>query len=110
MDHSIPPSPRQASGRLTYPSRPRLPAASRGWPGARVSVQVLGLISTMILARLLTPADFGLIAMAMSVVALLETLSYFGFEMPLIHKQDATRADFDTAWTLNIILAAWSAP
>jgi len=73
--------------------------------GARVSVQVLGLISTMILARLLTPADFGLIAMAMSVVALLETLSYFGFEMPLIHKQDATREDFDSAWTLNIILA-----
>ncbi len=60
----------------------------------------------MILARLLTPTDFGLIALAMSVVKLVETLSEFGFETPLIHKRDATRDDFDTAWTLNIMLAS----
>lgn len=72
---------------------------------ARVGVRSLGLVSTMILARLLAPADFGLIAMAMSVVALLETMTQFGFETPLIHKRDASRDDFDTAWTLNILLA-----
>jgi O-antigen/teichoic acid export membrane protein len=104
MDPKLPVA---ASGKRP-PDRPIKTQIARGiaWmAGARVSVQVLGLASTMILARLLTPADFGLIAMAMSVVALLETLSYFGFEMPLIHKQDATRQDFDTAWSLNIILA-----
>jgi len=73
---------------------------------ARIGVRALGLLSMMVLARLLTPGDFGLIALAMSVVALLETLTSFGFETPLIHKQDATRDDFDTAWTLNILLAA----
>jgi lipopolysaccharide exporter len=73
---------------------------------ARMGVQFLGLLSTMILARLLSPADFGLIALAMSVIALLEALTSFGFETPLIHKQDATRDDFDSAWTLNILLAA----
>jgi lipopolysaccharide exporter len=72
---------------------------------ARIGVRSLGLISTMILARLLAPADFGLIAMAMTVVAMLETLTQFGFETPLIHKRDASRDDFDTAWTLNILLA-----
>ncbi len=74
--------------------------------GARLGVQLLGLASTMILARLLTPEDFGLIALAMSVVALLDTLSHFGFEIPLIQKQDANRDDFDTAWTLGILVGA----
>jgi lipopolysaccharide exporter len=73
---------------------------------ARIGVRSLGLISTMILARLLAPTDFGLIAMAMTIVAMLETLTQFGFETPLIHKRDASRDDFDTAWTLNILLAA----
>jgi len=72
---------------------------------ARMGVRFLGLLSTLVLARLLTPADFGLIALAMSVVKLVETLSEFGFEMPLIQKRDATRDDFDTAWTLNVMLA-----
>ena len=73
---------------------------------ARMGVRFLGLLSTLVLARLLTPADFGLIALAMSVVKLVETLREFGFEMPLIQKRDASRDDFDTAWTLNVILAA----
>jgi lipopolysaccharide exporter len=73
---------------------------------ARIGVRSLGLISTMILARLLAPSDFGLIAMAMTIVAMLETLTQFGFETPLIHKQNTSRDDFDTAWTLNILLAA----
>jgi O-antigen/teichoic acid export membrane protein len=47
-----------------------------------------------------------LIALAMSVVMLLDTLSQFGFEVPLIQKKDATRDDFDTAWTLNILVSA----
>jgi O-antigen/teichoic acid export membrane protein len=72
---------------------------------ARLGVRSLGLVSTMILARLLVPEDFGLIALAMSVVALLDTINQFGFETPLIQKRDATRDDFDSAWTLNILLA-----
>jgi lipopolysaccharide exporter len=72
---------------------------------ARLGVRSLGLVSTMILARLLLPEDFGLIALAMSVVALLDTINQFGFETPLIQKRDASRDDFDSAWTLNILLA-----
>ena len=72
---------------------------------ARLGVRSLGLVSTMILARLLLPEDFGLVALAMSVVALLDTINQFGFETPLIQRRDATRDDFDSAWTLNILLA-----
>lgn len=69
----------------------------------RLSVRVLGLISTVILARLLVPADFGLIAMATSVVAFLELATAFSFDVPLIQKQNADRRHFDTAWTLNLL-------
>ncbi len=69
----------------------------------------IGLISTIILARLLFPADFGLIAMAMSIIAVLELLGAFGFDMALIQKSDTTRSHFDTAWSFNIILALVSA-
>ncbi len=64
----------------------------------------LGLISTLILVRLLLPADFGVVAMAMSFVALLELLAAFGFDVALIRNQGTDRKDYDTAWTLNVLL------
>jgi lipopolysaccharide exporter len=103
---NIVPGPSRSDGAVVeQPIKDQIARGVAWMTGARLGVQALGLLSTMILARLLTPADFGLIALAMSVVALLETLSHFGFEMPLIHKRDATRSDFDTAWTLNILVA-----
>lgn len=68
----------------------------------------LGLISTLVLARLLIPDDFGLVAMAMSIIALLELLTGFGFEIALIQNQKSERSYYDTAWTLNILFGAVS--
>jgi O-antigen/teichoic acid export membrane protein len=64
----------------------------------------VGLASTLILARLLVPADFGIVAMAWSFIFIAELLAAFGFDVALIHKQDATRRHFDTAWTMNVSL------
>lgn len=69
----------------------------------------LGIISTAILARLLLPADFGLVAMAMSVIGLIELASAFGFEIALIQKAKPERVHYDTAFTLNVLLAAGGA-
>lgn len=66
----------------------------------------VGLVSTLVLARLLVPADFGIVAMAWSFIFIAELLAAFGFDVALIHKQDANREHFDTAWTLNVILGA----
>jgi len=63
----------------------------------------IGLISTLVLVRVLTPSDFGLVAMAMAVVALLELMGAFGFDSALIQRQDTERSHFDTAWTFNVI-------
>ena len=65
----------------------------------------VGIVSTTILARLLVPADFGLVAMAMSVIAIVELATAFSFELALIQKADPAREHFDTAWTLNILIA-----
>src|SRR5262245_21632843 len=69
-------------------------------------VRLLGLLSTMVLARLLVPADFGLITLAASVYGLIEILGAFNFDMALIQNQQATRQHYDTAWTLNVLYGA----
>jgi lipopolysaccharide exporter len=66
----------------------------------------VGMVSMIVLARLLTPADFGLMALGASLVAMLQLLRAFSFDMVLIHRQDAGRDEYDTAWTINLIFSA----
>jgi lipopolysaccharide exporter len=65
----------------------------------------LGLISMLFLARMLAPSDFGLVAMATSLIALLELFSAFGLDTALIQRVDATLAHYHSAWTLNLLAA-----
>jgi len=63
----------------------------------------LGLVSTLILLRLLSPDDFGLVAMAMVVYGLIDVFVTFGFDVVLIQTKNIERGHYDTAWTLQII-------
>ena len=72
---------------------------------ARALDRSLGFISMVVLVRLLVPDDFGIIAMAMSVVAILELLRAFGFDVVLIQHEDPTRDHYDTAWTFNVLVS-----
>ena len=69
----------------------------------RLVIRGTGLINMMIMARLLVPEDFGLIAMAMIFVGAIATLSEFSFDVVLITHQRAGRDHYDTAWTLSVI-------
>lgn len=69
----------------------------------RWAIRLIGLVSTIILARLLSPADFGLVAMAMIVIGFVDVLFDFGAQVYLIHKADAEDEDFHTAWTLRVL-------
>jgi len=71
---------------------------------SRAAVRALGLVSTVVLARLLVPADFGLVAMATAVAAGLELLTLFGFDAALIQRKEISRQHYDSAWTLNFLL------
>jgi O-antigen/teichoic acid export membrane protein len=77
--------------------------------GMRWSDRLIGLISTLILARLLLPDDFGIVAMASIVVGLIDTLLDLGVGSALVQNKAAGRDDFDTAWTLRLIQAALAA-
>ena len=70
----------------------------------RWSVRGTGLISTIILARLLTPQDFGVVAMAMILVGALEIFSETGQQLALIRHPAPTRDHFDSAWTISILI------
>lgn len=70
---------------------------------ARLADRSVGLLSTIILARLLVPGDFGLIAMATAIGAMLDLFGAFSFDVALIQKSQAERRHYDTAWTLNLI-------
>ena len=69
----------------------------------------LSIVSTVVLARLLVPADFGLIAMAMSVIVILDLLGAFGLDTALIQRSDAGREHYDTLWTFNVIFGLGTA-
>jgi len=65
--------------------------------------RMIGLVSTLILARLLTPEDFGIVAMAATVASLLEMLTWTGVDLALIREREPTREHYDTAWTIKIL-------
>lgn len=62
----------------------------------------IGLVSTLILVRVLLPEDFGLVAMAMSVMVAIEVFTSFGFDVVLIQNRDAEPAHYHTVWTFNV--------
>jgi O-antigen/teichoic acid export membrane protein len=71
----------------------------------RVVDRCAAIFSTAVLARLLMPEDFGLIALAASMIALLEILGAFGFEIALIQRADISRKHFDSVWSFNLLFA-----
>ena len=89
--------------------RPKMVLGSLWMLGINLFRRGVGVISTIILARLLPPADFGLVAMATVLLALLQAVTEFGFDVALIQKQHAVRSHYDTAWTFKVIFGVSSA-
>ena len=65
--------------------------------------RLIGFVSTLILARLLVPEDFGVIAMASLVIGLAEVIFELGVNVALIQNRTPSQEHYDTAWTLRII-------
>jgi O-antigen/teichoic acid export membrane protein len=66
--------------------------------------RAVGLVSTLILVRLLVPHDFGLVAMGVSLIGILEMLTAFSFDIAIIRNREAKDADLNTAWTMGVLL------
>ncbi|MDY6950062.1 MAG: lipopolysaccharide biosynthesis protein [Thermodesulfobacteriota bacterium] len=71
--------------------------------GLRITNRGLGLLRTIILARLLSPEHFGVLAIAVLAVSLLETFSQPGYGVALVQKRGDIDEHLDTAWTISVI-------
>lgn len=67
----------------------------------RAASRLLGLASTLILARVLVPADFGLVAMATTFASSVDLLSQIGVQDALVRRVDDDTSLYDTAFTLQ---------
>ncbi len=77
--------------------------------GMRWVMRFIGLFSMIIVARLLTPDDFGLYAVASSMIGLMDAISDIGPDIAIIRHPNPQRQHYDTAWTLKIIMSAFAA-
>lgn len=71
--------------------------------GASIGVQ---LVSTVILARLLTPEDYGILAMVVVVTAFASRFQDLGLSAATIQKKDITRAQQSNLFWLNVAVGA----
>jgi teichuronic acid exporter len=58
----------------------------------------------IVLARLLTPSDFGIVGMLAIFMAVSQSFIDSGFSNALIRKKDVTEADFSTVFYFNIVV------
>ena len=76
---------------------------SFGWLGAfKFYKRGLGYVRIAILARILTPEQFGVFGVASLVLALLEILTETGINTVLIQQKDKVERYINTAWVISI--------
>ncbi len=68
---------------------------------ARLLVNLIGLASTLLLARFLMPEDFGLVAIAMTFVAIVGSITELSLSSALVQHESPSEAHYDTAFTLG---------
>ena len=95
---------------MTTTSTAKRVATGAGWLYAnRWLERLLDLISIVVLARILMPEDFGLVAIAASLVVIVDGLSNFDVNAVLIRTRDEDRSLYDTAFTLSALRGLLSA-
>lgn len=73
---------------------------------SRVAMTVISLLATFVLARMLTPADFGLVAIATTLLTLISATTEMSLAQALIQHREPSEDHYHTAWTLNLLRGA----
>lgn len=79
-----------------------------GWSASSsILGQVVGLVRAIVIARLLIPEEFGLLGMALTVVAGLTALTTIGLDQSILSNQftygDARESHLNTVWSAEIV-------
>ncbi|MFH1459638.1 MAG: lipopolysaccharide biosynthesis protein [Candidatus Omnitrophota bacterium] len=69
----------------------------------RIGERLLGLVRLIVVARLLSPNDFGLLGIAALITSCLNVFFESGFDQALIHKQEQVEEFLNTAWTVQVL-------
>lgn len=72
--------------------------------GIKWSGQILTWAATILVARMLTPADYGMVAMAGAFTAITTMLADFGIDMVVIHFRDLTRRQMSELHMISLLL------
>lgn len=76
------------------------------WSGLDIIIrQGIGFVTSIILARLLVPEDFGTLALLALFLGVANLFVNAGFSLALIQQQDTTHIDESTVFWLNIVAA-----
>lgn len=65
-------------------------------------VKIIYLIRLLVLAILLTPADFGLVAIATAATGFLMSLTNFGLIPAIVQAENVDDVKYDSAWTFDV--------
>lgn len=70
---------------------------------SQITTQIFAFIKNIIIARILSPDDFGLFGIALIVLSLFDVFTQTGFNAALIQKKEDIKDYLDTAFVVNII-------
>lgn len=71
--------------------------------GTRWSIKFIGFLNTIIMARLVLPSDYGVVAMATLFVGLIYAFTDVGAETAIVRMDKPTVDEIDSAWTLRLL-------
>lgn len=71
----------------------------------KLSLRAVSFCVTLVLARLLSPSDYGTVALLTIFIAVMGSLVDAGFGSALVQKKDATELDFNSVFYLSLALS-----
>jgi O-antigen/teichoic acid export membrane protein len=87
---------------MTTSDHNRAGAAMRWRAFQLAGVQGIYLVRLLLLAQLLAPDAFGLVAVAMVAIGVIARLTDLGMVSALVQRQSAVAAEYDAAWTIGL--------
>lgn len=93
---------------VSEPSIGARTVVSAGWIIVwRMSTRLLGIVSTVVLVRLLLPGDFGLVSLATAFADAMSWLTAIGVQESLVREDAPDREMYSTAFTIHLIKGAF---
>lgn len=75
--------------------------------GERISGQLVSFVVSVVLARLLSPEDYGVVTLTMVFITICSVFVSSGFGMALIQKREISKLDYSTVFIFGLLLSVF---